>query len=194
MGDPMRSRGAVVVVCLLVLTGCGGDDGESRPASAVEEQVEALGREAERSGYDVQASALAGGRVTEAELRTSISGTVECWEDAGLETFGYQRVDVITGFDYEAAFEPGSVPKDQASAVADECEERHRTAVSSAWTLQESTLTPRSLLSMQRCFEAAGLDSGDAESIEDFQRAAGDETDAWVDCMTAASDELRAED
>ena len=122
-------------------------------------QIKAQGHAAQRAGATQQASALADGHVSTAELRQAYDSAVDCMRRAGLEVEDYEQFDAVFGPSFEFTAARGRRTATDSLRISDECEVRWDGFVAQAYAIQHGfRFTPTARVAVERCLHDKGVD------------------------------------
>lgn len=185
--------GLCFVISVFVATGCSSGDGENDSVeTSIAEQIKQKAAKQESTGNESQASLLSDGVVTDANFRQAVNDARECMRNEGLDVSEVEKMPTLESYDLTFNFEPGSRSDAEAMGIADECEQEHSNAVRESWGLQSAQqLSSEGKSLLNQCYEENGLESIDAQTLDDFQQQTPEESlDVWQQCLTEASEKI----
>lgn len=189
------ARWPLLLVIAALLIGCTNAPTGSEPELTLEQQLERIADDARAARLVRQADQIADGEVTEAEYRQALADSLACMESAGMTVTPIEKVETISGFQFETSFQFGTLGASRGEEVAERCQTEHYVYILDAWATQEGEdLTDRSRPLMQACLQELGFDATDLRDHEDMLAATDGSAGPIASCTRTVMEQLNGPD
>lgn len=176
----------------LVACSDGASGGPNR--DTIKQQIEGYAADARTAGRREQAVLMQDGVITDSEFRQAVVAAVECMERAGLDVSEIQRAETLEGYDLTFVASPQGQAAPDVSRISDDCETRFDLGVRSAWSIQYGGVLRKDAGAQLRvCLKTAGIDPGEASTLQEFMAASSDRPDAAWRCIAEATAAIQRE-